>query len=143
VPAVPLPTEKARAALPANYSRREVVANLQRTALLTAAFFTGKGITPELFRDRLHQPFRAPLIPGIAECLAYRHEGLAGVFLSGAGSAVMAIATRSAAEIGKGLVAEFGRHGVAARALILKADNRGAQLSTASGSRSFATPLRA
>jgi homoserine kinase len=122
VPAVPLPTEKARAVLPANYSRREVVANLQRTALLTAAFFTGKGITPELFRDRLHQPFRAPLIPGIAECLAYRQEGLSGVFLSGADA----------------LIAEFERHGISARALFLKADNRGAQLSTVSGPRTFA-----
>jgi homoserine kinase len=140
VPTVPLPTEKARAALPASYTRREVVANLQRTALLTAAFFSGKGITPELFRDRLHQPFRAPLIPGIAECLAYSHEGLAGVFLSGAGSAVMAIATRNALEIGKGLAAEFERHGIAARAMLLKADNHGAQLSTASGPRTFQAP---
>jgi homoserine kinase len=131
IPEVPLPTEKARAALPAEYSRRDVVANLQRTALLTASFFSGGELSPELFRDKLHQPYRGPLVPGIAECLAFRHSGLAGVFLSGAGSAVMAIARHSAAEIGDALVGEFRRKGTAARVLVLKADNRGAQTSSA------------
>jgi homoserine kinase len=130
IPDVALPTEKARAVLPEEYSRADVVANLQRTALLTAAFFSGKDFSAEMFRDRLHQPYRSPLVPGITECLAYRHEGLAGIFLSGAGSAVMAIARHNAPQIGEALVAEFARQGTAARALLLKADNRGAQLST-------------
>jgi len=130
IPEVPLPTEKARAVLPAQYSRIDVVANLQRTALLAARFFSGGEISAELFRDALHQPFRSPLVPGIAECLAFRHSGLAGVFLSGAGSAVMAIARHSSAEIGDALVAEFGRKGTQARAVLLKADNRGARIST-------------
>src|SRR5207302_416250 len=115
IPEVPLPTEKARAVLPAQYSRADVVGNLQRTALLTARFFSGGELSPELFRDALHQPYRSPLVPGIAECLAFRHAGLAGVFLSGAGSAVMAIARHSAPEIGEVLVAEFGRKGTRAR----------------------------
>lgn len=129
IPDVPLPTEKARAVLPGQYSRADVVANLQRTALLTARFFSGGELSPELFGDALHQPYRAPLVPGIAECLAFQHPGLAGVFLSGAGSAVMAIARHSAAEIGEALVAEFGRKGTRARAILLKAENRGARIS--------------
>lgn len=128
VPEVPLPTEKARAVLPLQYSRTDVVANLQRTALLTAAFFSGTGLVPELFHDRLHQPYRSPLVPGIAECLAFRHESLAGIFLSGAGSAVMAIARKDAPAIGEALVGEFRKKGIAAKALLLKADNVGAQL---------------
>jgi homoserine kinase len=124
----PLPTEKARAALPAQYSRHDVVQNLQRVALLTAAFCSGSGLTPELFRDRIHQPYRSVLIPGISDCLAFRQEGLAGVFISGAGSSVMAIATANAAEIGEALVERFRRNGVAARATYLKAENRGAQI---------------
>jgi homoserine kinase len=137
IPEVPLPTEKARAVLPAQYSRKDVVANLQRTALLTACFFSGKNLSPELFEDRLHQPYRSPLIPGIAQCLAYRQEGLDGVYLSGAGSAVMAIARHGAPEIGKALVEEFRRQGVSARALILKADNRGAEVSDFAGIRTL------
>jgi homoserine kinase len=135
IPDVPLPTEKARAVLPAQYPRRDVVANLQRTALLAARFFSGGELSPELFSDRIHQPYRAPLIPGIAECLAYRHAGLAGVFLSGAGSAVMAIARHNSREIGEALVAEFRRKDTNARALTLRADTTGAQV--------FAGDLRA
>jgi homoserine kinase len=127
IPDVPLPTEKARAVLPAQYSRRDVVANLQRTALLAARFFTGGELSPDLFADRLHQPYRAPLVAGIAECLAFRHPGLAGMFLSGAGSAVMAIARHSPREIADALIAEFRRKGTGARVLLLKAENRGAQ----------------
>jgi len=128
IPDVALPTEKARAVLPAQYSRRDVVANLQRTALLAARFFSGGELSPELFRDALHQPYRSPLVPGIAECLAFRHTGLAGVFLSGAGSAVMAIVRHSSWEIGDALVGEFQRKGTAARSLELKADNSGAKV---------------
>jgi len=128
IPDVPLPTEKARSVLPAQYSRQDVVANLQRTALLSAAFFSGKDLSPEMFRDRLHQPYRAPLIPGIAQCLDYRHDGLAGIFLSGAGSAIMAIATRSAQQIGDALVGEFRRAGTQASAVLLKADNQGVRV---------------
>jgi homoserine kinase len=138
IPGVPLSTEKARAVLPAQYARKDVVANLQRTALLTASFFSGKGLSPELFADRLHQPYRSPLVPGIAQCLAYRHEGLAGVFLSGAGSAVMAIARHSAPQIGAALVEEFRRQNVGARALVLKAHNGGTQVSNSSGVRALA-----
>lgn len=150
IPDVPLATSKSRAALPATYARQDVVANLQRTALLTACFFSGKRLTPELFHDRLHQPYRSPLVPGIAECLEYRHDGLLGIFLSGAGSAVMAIVERSPAGettianyakiIGDALVAKFGSKGTAARALPLKADNLGAQVTGPMGPRSFRAP---
>jgi homoserine kinase len=137
IPEVPLPTEKARAALPAEYSRADVVANLQRTALLTACFFSGQRLSTELFRDRLHQPYRAPLVPGLQQCLDFRHPGLVGIFLSGAGSAVMAVAEHSASRIGESLVAEFRRRGTAARILLLKADNHGAQVTNSSGMRAL------
>lgn len=137
IPETPLSTEKARAALPAEYTRADVVANLQRTALLTACFFSGRRLSPELFRDRLHQPYRGPLVPGLAQALEFRHPGMVGIFLSGAGSAVMAIAEHSSARIGEALVAEFGRQGVTAKAMLLKADNQGAQVTTGQVARSL------
>jgi homoserine kinase len=143
IPDVPLPTEKARAVLPAQYSRRDVVANLQRTALLAARMFSGGELSPELFSDRLHQPYRAPLVPGITECLAFRHPGLAGVFLSGAGSAVMAIARHSTREIGEALVEEFRRRDTVARTLALRADNSGAKVFAGDLRSSDATESRA
>jgi len=149
IPEAPLPTAKARAALPASYSRQDAVFNLQRTAVLVARFFSGQPLSPELFRDRLHQPYRSPLVPGIAECLEYRHEGLAGIFLSGAGSAVMAIVERGDGQrkekIAEDLIGEFRRRSTAARALFLKADNRGTQVTGpftgTSGPRSFPVPI--
>ena len=43
--------------------------------------------------DRIHQPYRAPLIPGLEEILALTAPGLLGVALSGAGPTVFALAT--------------------------------------------------
>lgn len=128
VPDFQLTTERARAVLPARYDRADAVHNLQRFALLVATCFSGEfRLTPELFRDRLHQPFRAPLVPGLQACFALRHPDLLGVFLSGAGSAVLALARASAAEIGERLANEFIGHGVDARVFLLRPENRGAR----------------
>jgi homoserine kinase len=139
VPAFEMPTERARAVLPASYPRADAVANLQRIALLAATCFSGEfRLDPELFRDRLHQPYRAPLVPGLESCFRLRHPGLLGVFLSGAGSSVLAIARPStrcgglgpghnAREIGRLLSEEFARHGLASNVLMLRAENRGAR----------------
>ncbi len=130
IPEFALPTEKARAVLPAEYSRRDAVHNLQRAALLAAACFSGKyDLTPEFFRDRFHQPYRSPLIPGLDDCLALRCPGLLGVFLSGAGPTVLAVVRRGAREVARRLVQAFRARGVRAEWMVLRADHRGAQLS--------------
>jgi len=132
IPAFALPTEKARAVLPAHYSRRDAVHNLQRAALLAAACFSNRyDLRPELFRDRLHQPYRSALVPGLEECLELRRPGLLGVFLSGAGPTVVAIVRRGATEVARALVETFHARGVAAEWMVLRADNRGARLSGA------------
>jgi homoserine kinase len=127
VPDIELPTERARAVLPASYSRQDAIHNLQRVALLVATCFSGEyRLEPEFFRDRMHQPFRAPLVPGLEACFEVRHPNLLGVFLSGAGSSVLAIVRASGEEIGELLAAEFRRRGVNSRVLRLKPENRGA-----------------
>lgn len=128
VPDVELSTERARAVLPSEYSRQTAIGNLQRFALLVATCFSGEfQLDPEMFRDGIHQPFRAPLVPGLEACFDFRHPDLLGVFLSGAGSTVMAIARRNAEEIGKRLAQEFISRGIGAKVLLLKAENRGAR----------------
>ncbi len=91
LPAAPLATTASRAVLPDRYNREDVVLNLQRVALLTAAFATGRA---ELLRsataDSLHQPYRShvcPLLPLLLP-LAGQHDVLS-VTLSGAGPAVL------------------------------------------------------
>jgi homoserine kinase len=90
IPDFVLPTAHSRSVLPASYSREEVVFNLQRAGLLVAALATGDtaALTVAL-ADRLHQPFRAPLVPGLEQVLALRLPGLLGCVLSGAGPSVL------------------------------------------------------
>ena len=96
LPAEPLSTSKARAVLPASYPLNDVVANLQSTAVLALAFAQGRGDLLRLaMRDRIHQPFRAPICPllPMLEPLVGKH-GILGVALSGAGPAVLVVVDR-------------------------------------------------
>jgi homoserine kinase len=128
IPDRPMPTSKSRSVLPETYSRADAVHNMQRAALLVASAFSGEfDFEPEFFADRWHQTQRAELMPGLGECLELKHPGLLGVFLSGAGSAVLAVTTRAASEIADELVARFRAHSIGARALRLTADNEGAK----------------
>ena len=90
VPNYQLPTREARAVLPETYTRADVTFNIQRAALLIAALATGDPAAfPAALDDRLHQPFRAPLVPGLSEILRLRAPGLLGCALSGAGPSVL------------------------------------------------------
>lgn len=91
VPDFPLPTAEARQVLPDTYSRADAVFNVQRAALLIAALATGSSAAfPTALDDRMHQPYRAPLIPGLDEVIKLRAPGLLGCSLSGAGPSVLA-----------------------------------------------------
>ena len=86
VPNFAIPTKESRAVLPDCYSQADVVFNVQRIALLIAALATGDAsVFPMALDDRLHQPFRAQLVPGLTEILRLRKPGLLGCSLSGAG----------------------------------------------------------
>ncbi|MGA2599332.1 MAG: homoserine kinase [Bryobacteraceae bacterium] len=90
VPDFILPTSEARAVLPDSYSRADTVFNVQRSALLIAALTTGTtNAFPAALEDRLHQPYRAKLVPGLDEMVRLRAPGLLGCVLSGAGPSVL------------------------------------------------------
>jgi homoserine kinase len=132
-PSISVSTNKARKVLPNTYSRNDVLHTLQRTALLAATCFSGKfDLFPELFDDRLHQPYRQALVPGISRCLKYRHEGLLGIAISGSGSSVLAFTKSHEAEIARNLQGSFFSDGVASEALITSADNTGAVVTNVS-----------
>ncbi|HEY6250131.1 MAG TPA: homoserine kinase [Candidatus Angelobacter sp.] len=127
VPSVTVPTHHARRVLPASYQRADVVHTMQRTALLAATCFSGKfDLFPQLFDDRLHQPYRQELVPGIARCLRFRQEGLLGVAISGSGSSVIAFVAKNEKQIAGELQKFFSEEGVQSEVLVTSADNRGA-----------------
>jgi homoserine kinase len=108
LPHKPLATSSARAVLPENYSREDVVANLQRATLLSIAFAQGRGeLLRAAMQDRIHQPYReeiCPLLPLILPLAG--QKGILGVALSGAGPAVLLLIEQDALESAKELVRE-------------------------------------
>ncbi|MGD0292543.1 MAG: homoserine kinase [Terracidiphilus sp.] len=93
LPAEPLATSEARAALPATYSRADAVANIQSVLLLGIAFSQARGdLLRMAMRDRIHQPYRAPLCPLLPRLLPLAGEhGILGAALSGAGPSVLVV----------------------------------------------------
>ena len=93
LPPESLATSKARAVLPAGYSRPDVVANLQAVSMLGLAFAQSRGDLLRIaMHDRIHQPYRAELCPLLPRLLPLAGtDGILGVALSGAGPAVLVI----------------------------------------------------
>jgi homoserine kinase len=93
LPAEPLSTSQARAALPASYSRADAVANIQSVALLGLAFAQSRGdLLRVAMNDRIHQPYRAAICPMLPRLLPLAADhGILGVALSGAGPAVLVV----------------------------------------------------
>jgi len=111
IPDFEVPTAEARRVLPKEYSRKDMVFNMQRIALLA----TSLGESPpdpdmiyEGMQDKVHQPYRKGLIPGLTEILRSvspkTHPGLLGVCLSGAGPTILALATHNFERIAEELV---------------------------------------
>ena len=103
VPQITMSTQKARAILPTMVSRDDAVYNLGRVALLVNALATGQveqlGVATQ---DRLHQPERESIFPAMRHIFrAARDAGALGVFLSGGGSSVLALASSGVADIGR------------------------------------------
>ena len=91
-PTCRLSTKRAREVLPDSVPFRDAVANVQRASLLVAALSAGSlGALREALVDRLHQPYRLDLVPGLRAALSVEHPALLGTFLSGAGPSVVTL----------------------------------------------------
>jgi homoserine kinase len=127
-----LPTHVARAALQRTVSRQDAVYNLQRTALFTAALAQQRyDLFWEAMHDRLHQPQRESLVPGLAEALALpRMPGLLGIALSGAGPSIVALVDGNEEAIGARLASCFQARRIESTVRILDVDNEGCQVTS-------------
>ena len=93
IPNFELKTSFARQALPRDVSHKDAVFNLSRSALMSVSLYSGNYHNLKIAcDDRLHQPYRLSLIDGAHDVfdLAY-HHGAYAVYISGAGSTLMAI----------------------------------------------------
>ncbi len=124
-----VPTAEARRVLPSSYSREDVIFNVQRAALLIAALATGStGAFPTALEDRLHQPHRAALVPGLEEILRLRAPGLLGCALSGAGPSVLVFYERGSEAVCDLVRQIFAYHGHCAEVMVTRVAERGYEL---------------
>lgn len=129
VPDSKLPTTLARQAIPASVPHHDAVYNTSRASLLVGALLSGHyeylGMALE---DKLHQPYRAHLIPGLQDVFeAAKAAGAYNAIISGAGSTVMAYASPEAdcERIAQSMVQTFVKYGEHACYHILDIDKDG------------------
>lgn len=130
IPDFELSTKKARGVLPETVFLADAVFNTSRALLLTKTLESGHvSRLPELMKDRLHQPYRAKLVPGLEDALTAAVEhGAAGAALSGSGPTVFAFVEGRNASVGEAMVRAFSKHGVASRWLSLAVDHQGVRV---------------
>lgn len=127
MPELELSTHLSRQVLPSSVPLSDAVFNLSRAAYWVAALCAGDlTALGYALDDRLHQPYRAPLIPGMEQVLqAARDAGAIGATLSGAGPCMMAYVTDNGEAIGRAMVRSFAMHDVPAKFAVLAVDSGG------------------
>lgn len=132
LPDVRLSTAEARAALPKEVPLKNAVYNIGHALLTAEALASGDfDLLGKAMGDRLHEPFRKPLIPGSAEASAQaRQAGAVAVTLSGAGPSLAAFMPPSAPHEGvaAAMKSAFEAAGVGCRTYALPVDSQGAKL---------------
>ena len=132
VPEYEVPTRLARAALPKYIAHADGVFNVSRAALLTAALMSGDMDSLAFaLEDKLHQPHRAHLMPGMKQVFAAaKAAGALGAVVSGAGPTMLAICESqcNGAEVGQAMQQAFLECGKKAWFKVLSIDCAGATL---------------
>jgi homoserine kinase len=120
-PRVQLATKESRRALPLRVPLRDAVFNLQRVALLLHAVDTRSAVElMAALQDRLHQPYREPLVPVLSRALSLRHPDAMGACLSGAGPSVAVFARRNPRGVERALATLYRKEGVPCTVRILR-----------------------
>jgi homoserine kinase len=121
IPDFKLSTAEARRALPTQYGRSDVIANLASVTILTTVMVSGAvEWLPYGLHDRIHQPYRLPLIKGAdAVIQAARAAGAWGAVISGAGPTLLAMVPPAAAlDVADAMTGAWREAGVASRSLV-------------------------
>ncbi len=132
VPERKLPTILARQAIPETVSHKDAVYNISRASLLVGALLGGHYEFLQMaLNDKLHQPYRSHLIPGLADVFsAAKDAGAYNAIISGAGSTVMAYAAPEldCDIIGRAMVKAFAANNEKAIYHILDLDTEGVKI---------------
>jgi len=127
-PAFDLPTRAARAVLPGEVSMGDATFNIGRALLVTEALRSGNiNLLSQAMEDRLHTPYRLPLIPGAQLALEAAYQaGASAVTISGAGPSLIVFSDSSTQPAASTMIAAFNQEGITARAFHLQTTSAGA-----------------
>jgi len=126
IPDFEVRTADARRVLPRQIPFADAVLSTANTAAITAAFFARdyEALSAGCFSDGLHQPYRAPLVPGLEKVIAAGVKaGAQGGWLSGSGSTIACVTLGDAQPVAAAMKKAFGSS--SATIVTTTADNRG------------------
>lgn len=129
-PHITIFTEDARRVLPKTVSLTDAVYNIQRIPFLLSALCGGDEATLRFAaRDRLHQDYRLPLIPGGRAVLdAAETAGAAAAIISGSGPTLLAFTMGDTAPILDAMTSACRAAGTDCDAYTLKVTTNGAEI---------------
>lgn len=135
IPAFSMPTEETRRRLPERLTRNQAVHNIGRAALLLAALQARRyDLLQIATEDVIHQPARATIFEPMYQIFqAARDAGAHGVYLSGGGPTIAAMATERFEEIAGAMRAAAATRGVEASTRICALRTTGAEVLSADG----------
>jgi homoserine kinase len=130
VPEFNLSTHAARQVLPQTVSHKDAIFNISRVAILIGALCKGEfHHLRYALEDKLHQPYRQHLIPGMQQVFdAAIDQGAYGAAVSGAGPCLIAFSQSNYNEIGNAMVQAFAHHNIKASYMVLDIDAEGAKV---------------
>ena len=108
---------------------KDAVFNMSRAAMLVAAALQQDfHLWGKMMEDKLHQPYRFPLIPGADEVIANAKEaGAISCVLSGAGPTMIAWGTEDkSCAVAEGMKQGFAAAEISCETMVLTVDNQGA-----------------
>jgi homoserine kinase len=125
-------TKKARGILPKRIPREDAIYNASRVALWIAALRERRWEWLEsATQDRVHQPYRAKLVPGMYALFdAAMKAGARGAALSGAGPSIIAFAVHSGEPVARAMLQAATRMGLGGSTQIVSVSPKGAQVKT-------------
>jgi homoserine kinase len=130
LPKINLSTHAARAALPTEVSMKDATFNLGRAMLVVEALRDGDlHLLNQVIDDRLHLPYRLPLIPGGQRALEAAYAaGASAVTISGAGPSLIAFSAQNPEPIAQAMNRAFADHDVESRSFVLNTTSTGAEV---------------
>ncbi len=132
VPDFELSTDIARSVLPSEVPMKDAIFNAKRLAMFVEAIHTKDSELMKLaLQDRLHQPYRMKLVPGLDKIIdKLKHfEIVLGCVLSGAGSSILIISEKNNVDKIKEVVHEtWADLNIKSTLKTLSVENNGAQI---------------